>query len=164
MPPLCRETQSLGQQMLNAPLGINGLIEQYSDGVHSLEQDKTAHSLSIILKKNFEHFFRKFYLFFRKIFSYKSIHIFQRSNRKHLKLVRPYLSRVTSSSNSTPRRFPSYLLLTLLLYFLFIFYLPRCTLCSFCFFPAFLAIFILLSSNNNKICAINLLSPYIKCY
>ena len=25
MPPLCRETQSLGQQMLNAPLGINGL-------------------------------------------------------------------------------------------------------------------------------------------
>ena len=26
VPPLCRETQSLGQQMLNAPLGINGLI------------------------------------------------------------------------------------------------------------------------------------------
>ena len=26
MPPLCRETQSLGQQMLNARLGINGLI------------------------------------------------------------------------------------------------------------------------------------------
>ena len=26
MPPLCRETQSLGQQMLNAPVGINGLI------------------------------------------------------------------------------------------------------------------------------------------
>ena len=25
MPPLCREAQSLGQQMLNAPLGINGL-------------------------------------------------------------------------------------------------------------------------------------------
>ena len=25
VPPLCRETQSLGQQMLNAPLGINGL-------------------------------------------------------------------------------------------------------------------------------------------
>ena len=24
-PPLCRETQSLGQQMLNAPVGINGL-------------------------------------------------------------------------------------------------------------------------------------------
>ena len=24
--PLCRETQSLGQQMLNAPVGINGLI------------------------------------------------------------------------------------------------------------------------------------------
>ena len=23
--PLCRETQSLGQQMLNAPVGINGL-------------------------------------------------------------------------------------------------------------------------------------------
>ena len=27
MPPLCRETQSLGQQMLNAPVGINGLRE-----------------------------------------------------------------------------------------------------------------------------------------
>ena len=26
VPPLCRETQSLGQQMLNAPFGINGLI------------------------------------------------------------------------------------------------------------------------------------------
>ena len=25
VPPLCRETQSLGQQMLKAPLGINGL-------------------------------------------------------------------------------------------------------------------------------------------
>ena len=25
VPPLCRETQSLGQQMLNAPVGINGL-------------------------------------------------------------------------------------------------------------------------------------------
>ena len=28
LPPLCRETQSLGQQMLNAPVGINGLIGQ----------------------------------------------------------------------------------------------------------------------------------------
>ena len=26
VPQLCRETQSLGQQMLNAPVGINGLI------------------------------------------------------------------------------------------------------------------------------------------
>ena len=26
VPPLCRETQSLGQQMLKEPLGINGLI------------------------------------------------------------------------------------------------------------------------------------------
>ena len=25
VPPLCRETQSLGQQMLNAPFGINGI-------------------------------------------------------------------------------------------------------------------------------------------
>ena len=25
VPPLCRETQSLGQQILNAPVGINGL-------------------------------------------------------------------------------------------------------------------------------------------
>ena len=29
VPPLCRETQSLGQQMLNAPLGINGLVVMY---------------------------------------------------------------------------------------------------------------------------------------
>ena len=27
VPPLCRETQSLGQQMLNALVGINGLNE-----------------------------------------------------------------------------------------------------------------------------------------
>ena len=33
--------------------------------------------------------------------------------------------------NSTPWRFPSYLLLALPLYFLFIFYLPRCTLRDF---------------------------------
>ena len=26
VPPLCRETQSLGQHMLNAPFGINGLM------------------------------------------------------------------------------------------------------------------------------------------
>ena len=28
-PPLCRETKSLGQQMLNAPVGINGLDKWY---------------------------------------------------------------------------------------------------------------------------------------
>ena len=28
VPPLCRETQSLGQQMLNAPVGINGLSKE----------------------------------------------------------------------------------------------------------------------------------------
>ena len=28
VPPLCRETQSLGQQMLNAPVGINGLMKR----------------------------------------------------------------------------------------------------------------------------------------
>ena len=41
------------------------------------------------------------------------------------------LTRVTSPPNSTPRRFPSYLLLTLLLNFLFIFYFPLCTLPDF---------------------------------
>ena len=40
-------------------------------------------------------------------------------------------SRITSPSNSSPGRFPSYRLLILLLYFLFIFYLPRCTLPDF---------------------------------
>ena len=55
--------------------------------------------------------------------------------------------------NSTPRRFPSFLLLTLLLYFLF-HLLPspmHPTGVSSCFFPGILAIFILLSSNNNKV-------------
>ena len=34
VPPLCRETQSLGQQMLNAPVDINGLTHGYlSEGV-----------------------------------------------------------------------------------------------------------------------------------
>ena len=28
VPPLCRETQSVGQQMLNAPVGINGLTDE----------------------------------------------------------------------------------------------------------------------------------------
>ena len=32
VPPLCRETQSLGQQILNAPVGINGLIIVLSKG------------------------------------------------------------------------------------------------------------------------------------
>ena len=41
---------------------------------------------------------------------------------------RANLTRITSLSNRTPRRFPSYLLSTLFLYFLFIFYLPWCTL------------------------------------
>ena len=36
-----------------------------------------------------------------------------------------------ATHNSTPRRFPSYLIFTLLLYFLFIFHLPRCTLPDF---------------------------------
>ena len=32
VPPLCRETQSLGQQMLDAPFGING-IEVIADAL-----------------------------------------------------------------------------------------------------------------------------------
>ena len=39
--------------------------------------------------------------------------------------------RVTSPQNSTPRRFPSHIFLTLLLYFLYNFYLSRCTLLEF---------------------------------
>ena len=37
----------------------------------------------------------------------------------------------TSTRNSAPRWFPSYLLITVILHFLFIFYLPRCTLPDF---------------------------------
>ena len=44
VPPLCRETQCLGQQMLNAPVGINGLTvnEQFSGRVqcvHCMAKD-----------------------------------------------------------------------------------------------------------------------------
>ena len=42
-----------------------------------------------------------------------------------------YKSYIFSLSNSTPRRFPYYLLLNLLLYLFFIFYLTRCTLPDF---------------------------------
>ena len=45
--------------------------------------------------------------------------------------VRANLTRNSSPPNSTLRRFPSYLLLTFLLYFLLIFHLPRCTLLNF---------------------------------
>ena len=34
VPPLCRETQSLGQQMLNATVGINGLMHTW----HNIEE------------------------------------------------------------------------------------------------------------------------------
>ena len=51
--------------------------------------------------------------------------------RKGESLVRANLARGTSPPNSTPRRFPYYLLLTFLLYFLLIFYLPHCTLPDF---------------------------------
>ena len=35
--PLCRETQSLGKQMLKEPLGINGLIWSWNVQKHSFE-------------------------------------------------------------------------------------------------------------------------------
>ena len=46
-------------------------------------------------------------------------------------LERANLTRQTSPPNSAPGRFPSYLLMTLLLYFFFIFYLSRCTVPDF---------------------------------
>ena len=42
-PPLCRETQSLGQQMLNAPVGINGLNILIN---HSIEMCASPHIFS----------------------------------------------------------------------------------------------------------------------
>ena len=63
----------------------------------------------------------------------------------------PLTKVVTSPPNLTRRWFPLYLLLTLLLHFLFIFYLSDASYrIFFLFFPGFLAIFILLSSNNNN--------------
>ena len=66
-------------------------------------------------------------------------------------LVRANFTNVTLPPNSIPCRFPSYLFLTLLLYFFFIFYFLRCTLQDFhfCFISGFLAIFILFYSNIN---------------
>ena len=51
-----------------------------------------------------------------------------------LSILRPLwenLTRVTWPPNSTPKWFPSFLLFTHLSYFLFIFYLPWCTLLDF---------------------------------
>ena len=39
VPPLCRETQSLGQQMLNAPVGINELNRELISSKHCSELD-----------------------------------------------------------------------------------------------------------------------------
>ena len=47
MPPLCRETQSLGQQMLKEPFGINGLMQQ-----DEINLDKLLIYLEINQKKN----------------------------------------------------------------------------------------------------------------
>ena len=57
------------------------------------------------------------------------------------------VERVISPPNSTPGRFPSYLLLTSLLCFFLVLYL---TGLFFYIFPGFFAIFILLSSKNNN--------------
>ena len=89
-------------------------------------------------------FFSKGLFFLLLLFCY--FFFFYLYEYKNLTLVRAiYLRRIIS----TPRRFPSYLTLTLFLYFL----LPspvHPTGFSFCFFPGFLAIYILLSSNNNN--------------
>ena len=53
------------------------------------------------------------------------------SRRKIMLFFWCHVFRVISPPNWTPRRFPSYLLLTLLLYFLSIFYFRRCTLPDF---------------------------------
>ena len=57
-------------------------------------------------------------------------------------IIRMSIVTIWIYTNASPRRFPFYLLLTLLLYFLLFFNLPRF---SFYLFPGFLAIFILLS-------------------
>ena len=43
MPPLCRETQSLGQQMLNAPVGINGLMDAAVAAVFIRQSGSVCH-------------------------------------------------------------------------------------------------------------------------
>ena len=64
-------------------------------------------------------------------------------NRMRYTDVRANLTKVTSPPNSTTRRFRSYLLLTLPLYFLFILYFPRCNP------PLFPSVFFLFLFNYN---------------
>ena len=49
VPPLCRETQSLGQQMLNAPFGINGLTAYLFESIADGEM-RFAHNLDLSFK------------------------------------------------------------------------------------------------------------------
>ena len=48
VPPLCRETQSLGQQMLNALVGINGLSDYHSasQSIYELSMRKLQPDMS----------------------------------------------------------------------------------------------------------------------
>ena len=71
--------------------------------------------------------------------------------------VRANLTRVTSflfTWNSTPRRFPSYPLLTLLLYFLFIFYFPRLCTPLHLFLPWFPYHFYIVIEQRTTLCMI----------
>ena len=52
MPPLCRETQSLGQQMSKEPLGINGLI-------YLLSRDVNCVMIIIAIKVTSSYFLEK---------------------------------------------------------------------------------------------------------
>ena len=53
--PLCRETQSLGQQMLNAPLGINGL-KNTNHTAPIFEGEKQLNQISIPINGVYESF------------------------------------------------------------------------------------------------------------
>ena len=92
VPPWCRETQSLGQQMLNAPLGINGLscvrflwyspvkppkkraIEDWVEaGFYAKILTAANH-----MQPNFDLFSRyhnSWYYFITKIFMYLNVHL-----------------------------------------------------------------------------------------
>ena len=69
VPPLCRETQSLGQQMLNAPFGINGL-----------KIVKVGNNVTILIAKCFTSLTWKSVSFFKTIPNFEM-------NPKHLEVL-----------------------------------------------------------------------------
>ena len=59
VPPLCRETQSLGQHMLNAPFGINGLMVKSNQNTFCQLHSPLASPRKTIWRYNYKHNFEE---------------------------------------------------------------------------------------------------------